>query len=43
MKKQNARVYSYDCSVYPTKLDIMFDINSILKSYKGYEWKYKIK
>ena len=29
MKKQNTRVYSYDCNVYPTKLDIMFDINEI--------------
>ena len=38
MKKQNTRVYSYDCSVYPTKLDIMFDINEIDYMNDNYAW-----
>lgn len=38
MKKQNTRVYSYDCSVYPTKLDIMFDINNIDYMNDNYAW-----
>lgn len=38
MKKQNTRVYSYDCSVYPTKLDIMFDINNIDYMNNNYAW-----
>lgn len=38
MKKQNTRVYSYDCNVYPTKLDIMFDINKIDYMNDNYAW-----
>ena len=38
MKKQNTRVYSYDCNVYPTKLDIMFDIDEIDYMNDNYAW-----
>lgn len=39
MKKQNTRVYSYNCDIYPTKLDIMFDINEIDYMNDNYAWR----
>ena len=36
LKKPNT--YSYTCDIYPTKLDIMFDINSIEYMNNTYGW-----
>lgn len=36
LKKSN--VYSYTCDIYPTKLDIMFDINNIEYMNNTYGW-----
>lgn len=38
LKKPN--VYSYKCDIYPTKLDIMFDINCIEYLNNTYGWEY---
>lgn len=37
-KSKKPNVYSYKCDIYPTKLDIMFDINHIDFMNETYGW-----
>lgn len=37
-KTKKPNVYSYDCSIYPTKLDIIFDIDQIDYLNDNYGW-----
>ena len=37
-KSKKPNVYSYKCDIYPTKLDIMFDINCIDFMNETYGW-----
>ena len=37
-KSKKPNVYSYKCDIYPTKLDIMFDINYIDFMNDTYAW-----